>query len=57
MAVPAFSPDVLDKPGLLSSSVAVRVEPLGLCVCILSGIEPGQLVEGPGTSLSSEVEA
>lgn len=38
-------------------SVPVRVEPLGLCVCILSGIEPGQLVEGPGTSLSSEVEA
>lgn len=38
-------------------SVAVRAEPLGLCVCILSGIEPGQLVEGPGASLSSEVEA
>lgn len=38
-------------------SVAVQVEPLGLCVCILSGTEPGQLVEGPGASLSSEVEA
>ena len=38
-------------------SVAVRVEPLGLGVCILSGIEPEQLVEGPGASLSSEVEA
>lgn len=38
-------------------SVAVRVKPLGLCVCILSGTEPGQLVEGPGASLSSEVEA
>lgn len=35
----------------------VRAEPLGLCVCILSGVEPGQLVEGPGASLSSEVEA
>lgn len=42
---------------LVLPSVAVRVEPLGLCVCILSGIEPGQLVEGPGASLSSEVEA
>lgn len=26
-------------------------------MCILSGIEPGQLVDGPGASLSSEVEA
>lgn len=38
-------------------SVAVRLEPLGLCVCIFSGMEPEQLVEGPGASLSSEVEA
>lgn len=57
MAAPAFSPAVPDKPALLSSSVAVRLEPLSLWVCILSGIEPEQLVEGPGASLSSEVEA
>lgn len=38
-------------------SMAVREEPLGLCVCMLSGNEPGQLEEGPGASLSSEVEA
>lgn len=38
-------------------SVAVRVETLGLCVCIFSGTELEQLVEGPGASLSSEVEA
>lgn len=44
-------------PGPSLPSVAVRVEPLDLCVCILSGTEPGQLVEGPGASLSSEVEA
>lgn len=47
----------LNMPCPVLPSVAVRVEPLGLCVCILSGIEPGQLVEGPGASLSSEVEA
>lgn len=57
MAVPVFSPVVLDKLGLLSSCAAVRLDPLDLCVCILSEIEPGQLVEGPGASLSSEVEA
>lgn len=47
----------INMPRRVLPSVAVRVEPLGLCVCILSDIGPGQLVEGPGASLISEVEA
>lgn len=38
-------------------SVAVREEPISLCARVISGIDPGQLVEGPGASLNSEVEA
>lgn len=51
---PSTSENVLDP---VLPSVAVRAEPPGLCVCMLSGVEPGQLVEGPGASLISEVEA
>lgn len=49
-----LSPAVTDKPGLLSSSAGKCVGPVELCV---SSIDPEQLVEGPGASLSSEVEA
>lgn len=47
----------INMPRPVLPSVAVRVEPLGLCVCILSDSGPGQLVEGPGASLISEIQA